>query len=104
MREGTDTFLGIVKLILSFALLAAVLNMLISGLKGITLHDDIDLPPPTYTVQCFQNGHVVLTEHITGKLDTAWFKNEFTVTTEKGAVSVFNGESCVVKNTDEKTN
>ena len=45
MREGTDTFLGIVKLILSFALLAAVLNMLISGLKGITLHDDIDLAP-----------------------------------------------------------
>ena len=77
MCEGTDTFLGIVKLILSFALLAAVLNMLISGLKGITLHDDIDLPPPTYTVQCFQNGHVVLTEHITGKLDTAWFKNEW---------------------------
>ena len=53
MREGTDTFLGIVKLILSFALLAAVLNLLISGIRGITLHDDTDLPPPTYTVQCF---------------------------------------------------
>lgn len=104
MRDGTDTFLGIVKLIFSFALLAAVLNLLISGIRGITLHDDTDLSPPTYTVQCFQNGKEVLTEHITGKLDSAWFKNEYTVTTEKGEVSVFNGEFCVVKSTDGKTN
>ena len=62
------------------------------------------VPLPEYVIQCFQNGNVVLTEHITGKLDSAWFKNEFTVTKENGAVSIFNGELCIAKNTDGKTN
>ena len=106
MDENIKTFLEIMRMIFTFILVVAVLYLLTSGLGGLYVQndDDIDLPSPTYTVQCFQNGNVVLTEHITGKLDSAWFKNEFTITNGNGAVSIFNGELCIAKNTDGKIN
>ena len=103
MNDYPDIVLDFMKMIFWFFLVAVLLILFFININAIDIEKK-HVPLPEYVIQCFQNGNVVLTEHITGKLDSAWFKNEFTVTNENGAVSIFNGELCIAKNTDGKAN
>ncbi len=103
MNDYPDIVLDFMKMIFWFFLVAVLLILFFININAIGIEKK-HVPLPEYVIQCFQNGNVVLTEHITGKLDSAWFKNEFTVTKENGAVSIFNGELCIAKNTGGKAN
>ena len=97
MDEYSDIALDFMKMIFWFFLAAVALILLLIDTNVIGTEKE-HVPQSEYVIKCFQNGNLVLTEHITGKLDSAWFKNEFTVTTDKGEVSSFNGEFCIAKN------
>ena len=103
MNDYPDIVLDFMKMIFWAFIVVISLILFFININAIGVEEK-HVPLPEYVIQCFQNGNVVLTEHITGKLDSAWFKNEFTVTNENGAVSIFNGELCIAKNTDGKTN
>ena len=103
MDEYSDIALDFMKMIFWAFIVVISLILFFININAIGIEKK-HVPLPEYVIQCFQNGNVVLTEHITGKLDSAWFKNEFTVTNENGAVSIFNGELCIAKNTDGKAN
>ena len=103
MDDFPNLALDFMKMIFWAFIVVISLILFFININAIGVEEE-HVPLPEYDIQCFQNGNVVLTEHITGKLDSAWFKNEFTVTNENGAVSIFNGELCIAKNTDGKTN
>ena len=103
MDDFPNIALDFMKMIFWAFIVVISLILFFININAIGVEEE-HVPLPEYDIQCFQNGNVVLTEHITGKLDSAWFKNEFTVTNENGAVSIFNGELCIAKNTDGKTN
>ena len=95
MGDYADAALDLMKLLFWLGVCGALLFVFILSNSNDINADGKNLSQTDYVIKCFQNGNVVATENITGELDSAWFKNGFSITTNKGDVSIFNGEFCI---------